>query len=116
MPKFDIPTISFAFVLSRDTPFTIHDEHRNQAIIEAIPELKEIQNARRGSENWYYGNGDAIGHHVFPKGTKMIVSRIYIRQGAGQFDSVTLRAKLGKKSVRFWVKLDEFNLIEYEPA
>lgn len=58
---------------------------------------------------------------MLPAGTELTVSRIYIRNGKSQYDSITFLAKNfldinGKKvrSARFWVKLEDANEIEYE--
>jgi len=66
---------------------------------------------------------------TLPKGTELIVDRIYIRKGASDYSSITFRTNsLGstevrqrwggktknKKSLRFWVKLQECNTIVFE--
>lgn len=51
---------------------------------------------------------------TLPAGTTLVVRRIFIRQGAGDFDSVTFSARVGKKSHRFWVKLEDANNIMFE--
>jgi len=67
---------------------------------------------------------------TLPKGTKLIVDRIYIRKGASDYSSITFRTNsLGeatvkggffqsktktKKSLRFWIKLQECNTIIFE--
>lgn len=66
---------------------------------------------------------------TLPKGTELIVDRIYIRKGASDFSSITFRTnslgsvvrtqgwtktKVNKKSLRFWVKLQECNTIVFE--
>lgn len=66
---------------------------------------------------------------TLPKGTELIVDRIYIRKGASDYSSITFRTtSLGsanvpnssyrksktKKSLRFWVKLQECNTIVFE--
>jgi hypothetical protein len=61
---------------------------------------------------------------TLPAGTLLTIDRIYIRKGQESFDSVTfwLKAKLVpitingrplKKSVRFWAKLDDVNMIQF---
>ena len=61
---------------------------------------------------------------TLPAGTELTVRRIFIRQGARDFDSMTFtatipplkpapRGKVAKpKSVRFWAKLDDCNTME----
>lgn len=55
-------------------------------------------------------------HSMLPKGTELKVSRIYIRQGASSYSSVTFYAKLpgSKKSIRFFAKLRDVNKIEFD--
>lgn len=57
---------------------------------------------------------------TLPKGTTLVVDRIYIRRGGEAFDSVTFRIPKNKKlppelgkfgGTRFWVKLNEANNI-----
>jgi hypothetical protein len=79
---------------------------------------------------WYFKNGGKRNtyrvkylHHppledykfTFPKGTKLLVKRIYIRRGAPDFDSVTFSAQNGPhKGKTFWCALDDVNYIEFE--
>ena len=42
------------------------------------------------------------------------VDRIYIRKGAKDFSSITFKVR-GKKVERFWVSLNEVNLMQIEP-
>ncbi len=66
---------------------------------------------------------------TMPKGTVLVVDRIYIRKGSSGFSSITFRAKnLGeatvrgaysttekkKKVLRFWAKLPDCNKMEFE--
>ena len=53
---------------------------------------------------------------VLPSGTELKVSRIYIRQGASNYSSVTFYAKIPgvKKSIRFFAKLRDVNKIEFD--
>lgn len=71
-----------------------------------------------------YMSGDLQHPLTLPAGALLTIDRIFIRKGAAHFDSVTfwLKAKqapvtingrLVKKSVRFWAKLDDVNLIQF---
>ena len=52
-----------------------------------------------------------------PIGTELKVSRIFIRKGANNYDSVTFTGKYShfgvKHKVRFWVTLADANNIEF---
>lgn len=60
----------------------------------------------------YYKSKDIKRSHTFPKGTELVVDRIYIRQGAAAFSSVTFKLKVGKRIARFFAKLSEVNQME----
>lgn len=59
---------------------------------------------------------------TFPKGSILKVSRIYIRNGQKNFDSMTFFVKFPKDFIpkklsgrkRFWAKLENCNNIEFE--
>lgn len=54
-----------------------------------------------------------------PKGTILVVDRVYIRRGLRDFSSLTFRTKsspqkeLNKKGIKFWAKLSDVNRISY---
>jgi len=54
---------------------------------------------------------------TLPAGSELTVSRIYLRKGVSDYDSVTFSLKkAGKDSVygRFWIKLEDVNTLEVE--
>jgi hypothetical protein len=55
---------------------------------------------------------------TFDAGTQLKVDRIFIRKGAAEFDSVTFNVVTingnKAKKLRFWVKLDDANELEFE--
>lgn len=48
---------------------------------------------------------------ILPTGTILEVDRIYIRQGASNFSSITFKIR-GKRVYRFWIPLNKVNEIE----
>ena len=87
--KLFIPTIGQILELEKEWTVDLQDEYRNRKMIEE--------------------HGSRI---VFPVGTRFAVDRIYIRQNAREFDSVTFRIVTEPKG-RFWVKLAKANEIEF---
>jgi len=52
---------------------------------------------------------------TFDAGTELLIDRIYIRKGIGEFDSVSFWVQSGPyKGARFWAKLQDVNQIEFE--
>jgi hypothetical protein len=86
--KLFIPTIGQILQLEKEWKVTLQQESRNYAMIQK--------------------HGKSI---TFPVGTQFAVDRIYIRQGASDYDSVTFRTVTEPKG-RFWVKLAKANEIE----
>jgi len=102
MPKsMHIPRIGEVFELAEPWTFTLHDEHRNQTLINQV---KPGYNASwRGSgTNWQV---------TLPAGFELKVVRVYIRQNQAAYNSVTFTCPYNGKRVRFWVKLDDANRI-----
>jgi len=123
-----IPALGDKLVLVEPWTFQLSDEHRNYDLIKwlGIPDDREAR-----EKLWIPKSNPSIWEtRVFrqpatlPAGTQLIVRRIFIRQGAKGFDSVTFTAMLlprtppprGKvakpKAVRFWVKLADANTIQ----
>jgi len=115
-----------------DWTFKLYQEHRNQSLYEHIgkPLLPEHRRSyyddyvggRKAIEDFHAGKTDQPPplksiEVTLPAGSILTIDRIYLRKGAGEFDSITFilnGAKLpGKKGalarVRFWVKLDDVN-------
>jgi len=124
--KMFIPSIGDKFVLAKDWHFNLWCERRNHKAFQFFGiEIKD-----------YWPIKDKSYPMVFPTGTILTVDRIYIRQGKTGYDSVTFRADVEPKvitasswwgskgpkktmkirSVRFWAKLSDVNMIEFEKA
>lgn len=111
MPIFYIPTIGERIKLVQDWTFTLYDEYRNEGMIEVL-----------GLKHDYWSRGAKnLGEVTLPAGTVLTVSRIYVRSGLKDYDSVTFivnkkgcpdpriaNSKTGKQ-IRFWVKLNDIN-------
>ena len=108
MSKMFIPPLGAKITLTKPWRFNMFNERRNDVAATALgvtfPPLL------RGWEN------NLPIQVTLPEKTELTIRRIYIRQGATSFDSVTVSTRIGKKQVRFWVKLPCFNLIEFEEA
>jgi hypothetical protein len=123
--KLFIPALGSKFVLTKPWTFNLHDEYRNTKFWKAL-------HGEADKEVFYYGYGGK-GYHTspvptatattkafkpakpilttFPKGTVLWLERIYIRKGAGDFDSMSFRITKGGPvpAGRFWVKLEDIN-------
>jgi hypothetical protein len=107
MPILNIPTIGTLLTLDKDWLFILHSEYRNFAF------WNNCQKTTPNPESIGYGKTISV---TLPKGTVLSVSRIYIRNGASDYDSITFSIKecpiKGIKG-RFWVKLEDANRISY---
>lgn len=120
MAKLTIPPLGTELTLAADWTFELYAEYRNAGLVSYFNPPYPRRKNRDGDDigiDWY---GDLHAPVTLPAGTVLTIRRYYIRQGRGAFDSVTLSAKIGKKSHRFWVKLADANRIEFkvveEPA
>lgn len=106
-----VPDINHKLVLAEDWSFTLHDEWRNEKFLALVqPNFKEL----REPGHWYGKNSYTC---VLPAGTELIVARVYIRNGAEEYSSLTFRIddcpfKTWRKK-RFWAKLRDVNRIEF---
>jgi hypothetical protein len=91
-------------------------EGRNESLLKLI-----VENYKH---EWYFGD-KKMPHETtsMPAGTLLEVDRVYVRtinkratSEEEDYDSVTFKVidHPSKKKVRFWVKLDDVNTIEYE--
>src|SRR5271166_2357082 len=109
-----VPEIGDKLLLSDDWSFPLHDEYRNSSLLSLIvPNYEEVQH-----RNWQARRFDETYTCVMPAGTELIVARIYIRNGASNYSSLTFRIgacehKAWRKK-RFWAKLRDVNQIEFE--
>lgn len=97
----NIPSVGDVIVLRK--PWTAHiaDESRNRKYLINLGVIELFDRK--------YGFSPV----AFPVDTKFKIERIYIRQNAPSYDSVTVRV-VGVKNSRFWVKLANFNEIIFE--
>lgn len=100
-----IPEIGNIIKLEEDWEFTLYIESRNFTLLSAIT-----------NEDWNYSNYREKGPitTTLPKGSKLTVDRIYIRQGLSNFSSLSFyldAPEISKKRLRFWAKLVDVNNI-----
>lgn len=123
-----IPPISMKFRLLADWTFPLVSEGRNATLWAALVGPIPQRDWRGWPES---GRGYSMHPVTIPAGTELTVSRIYIRQGGKEFDSVTFNLikwggpedfKKGgpsrwggtRKGTRFWAKLEYVNRIEFD--
>lgn len=119
-----IPEIDSKLRLNKDWTFDLHFAHQNSTIFTADGHPKTLS---RCEEREPY-------KRTLPAGSEFLVSRIYVRNGAKDFSSITLyitkttdkaltavkprRIPFEHRSIthygRFWVKLTDFNDAEFE--
>lgn len=112
-----IPTIGEELLLAEDWTFPVLAEYRNASLMEhlrstgAIPTdaptwVDVADPSAHGGRRREYARYSCTA----PRGTKLSVSRIYIRNGKADYDSLTFWASgFGKKKVRFFAKLADVN-------
>lgn len=128
--KLYIPRLGDEIRLTSDWQFDLYHEYRNETLLEI--NLSPYDGMLRNTPV----------PCVIPAGAVLKVNRIYIRRGAPEYDSVTFSwkgkstpartvtemrtvnwrspvqepytYKVSKKQVRFWVKLDDVNNVEFE--
>ena len=112
MPKLYIPPLGTVLTLAEPWTFVVYNEYRNTALMHAAG----LERCHLNGVNPYLVKDAGI--HTFPAGTQLTVDRIYIKQGASNFNSVTFRTRdvtspprKGRKEpvVRFWAKLRDVN-------
>lgn len=120
-----IPAIGTEFTLAQQWDFTLYNEHRNETLMQYLGDSRSIE----------YGNEITPAPASLPASMRLRLDRIYIRKGLDDFDSITfmllgaqaenasswmrsrlekgLIAKLPRRPVRFWVKLEDANNIVF---
>lgn len=101
--KLYIPEIGDSMTLSSDWKFKLYVEYRNKSLFKYF--------------NLPFQHGcNEYDDVTLPSGTVLKIDRIYIRKGLSDFSSVSFYATIPKykNSVRFWVKLDDVNNIQYD--
>lgn len=113
-----IPSLGDSLVLDKDWEFRLYLERRNQKMLNAFShELPQAWDDRFHTVK--DTNGNLVSYEmkyviaVVPKGTRLILDRLYIRSGNSDFDSATFRTSLVgvKGKQRFWAKLEDVNKI-----
>ena len=111
-----IPPLGTELELTEPWTFTLHGEHRNDKLAE---KLRIAWTETIGQHPNGYRKVDRHAEVTLPAGTVLRVDRIYIRSGAGDFDSVTFRLNPRRRKVltgRFWAKLADVNRLEFQLA
>lgn len=124
MKQLFIPHLGDMIELTGPWVFTLHKEYRNTTFAKAAGLVRmEHQEMMRTDwrtqkeelHEWDSETYDDKTIMSFEAGTVLAFSRIYIRQGMSDYDSVTFRVvecvKKKLKRKRFWVKLDDANKI-----
>jgi hypothetical protein len=107
--KLQIPDIGDKITLSKDWEFDLYKEYRNASLLLVATGKKY--------EQCYGVSTNKSVKYTIPKGTVLVVNRVYIRNGAKDFSSITFKIEyspnktLNKK--RFWSKLIDVNNIYY---
>jgi hypothetical protein len=117
MKQLYIPALGDTLTLAKPWTFALKSEQRNDTLFEVLHNRQKIP---RYTQAWYetfFRHGTPPLPTTIPAGTVLTVSRIYIRAGAKDFDSVTFRAKLkdvsGKlRGVRFFASLADVNTLK----
>ncbi len=112
--KVCIPTIGTKLRLTKNWTFVLYAEGRNWDFGARVGARDEDVTSR-----WKGGWKGEQNQITLPKGTILTVDRIYIRHGARDFDSITLRIVKGDcptKTIwgRFWAKLGDMNRVVCE--
>lgn len=103
--KILIPKLGDTLKLSKNVTLSVKQERRNSDFLKKYldknPKTKQIEN------NVYEVS--------LKRGTELVVDRIYIRQQAESFDSITFRIPKDKGEIsgRFFVSLDDAHKIEF---
>lgn len=117
-----IPAIGDTYVLDKDWTFKLYQEDRNYNFTAKLEDLGLIKiPPTKPGDPWSVLSCRLIGNFTLPKGTELKVSRIYIRQGQQDYNSVSFNVSTvftqkkmdGEAHVkvkgRFWAKLDDVN-------
>lgn len=113
-----IPTNGTKMVLREAWTFQLFYERRNENFIHELRGAGFVIPEPNKYHDWRdYDTCQFLCNLTLPMGTELTVSRVYIRQGNKDFDSITFNSKLmnQKKVVfkgRFWVKLFDANTME----
>lgn len=116
---FFVPDIGTRVRLEDDWQFRLHCEYRNSGLTEQLPGIYKDGNPW----NWRRRSLEK-SDVVIEKGAILTVNRVYIRQGAKEYSSITFNIKKGatvltskgkvelRKGTRFWAKLRDVNQMQ----
>lgn len=119
-----IPEIGTVITLAEDWTFKVVNEARNQSLAKLMqdPHAADYYHPFGTKENDEFGVSSSgyyrripidPGTYTFKTGTSMEVDRIYVRKGNEDFSSVTFKARVGNKVVRFFAHLNDVNKIVF---
>lgn len=112
MARMYIPALNTRLRLLKDWKFTLLCEQRNKRLWD----LKSGMTPMDTIPNLYRRGVAALVE--LTKGDELKIRRIFIRQGAEGYNSVTMSGHVKHEGlmrpVRFWVVLDDFNNMEAE--
>ena len=129
--QLNIPRLKDTLILIEDWSAEIPYEYRNREFLANLLQIKKLSYQEQSEIISRFYDNDLVetgwrglrSNHpntiLIPAGTNLLVERIYIRQGASDFDSVTFRIPKNGCPInpnmtgRFWVKLPNANQIEY---
>jgi hypothetical protein len=107
-----IPPLKTKLYLLAPWTFGLHYEKRNRGLWNLLfspPEMASYPS------RWRHGFQD-VRLATLEKGTNLVVDRIFIRQGAENYNSVSFRGDVSHmgviRKVRFWAKLADVNKIK----
>jgi hypothetical protein len=111
--KLCLPTIGSRLILEESWSPIIENEYRNQKFLLESTGIKYTTNYSSGRYQRVYSPSREVQVRI-PRGTELVVNRIYIRKRANDFDSYTFVIPNDKpegfgRQQRFWVKLEEVN-------
>lgn len=120
--KLFIPAVGYRIVLTKEWNFVLYHEYRNQSLLKQLDPTYPCKYYDY-IDDGDYSKGLKSTLTSFPPGTKLEIDRVYIRSnnkaktGSDNYDSISFKVVKDKKSslaIRFWVKLEDANQIEYE--
>jgi len=108
------PVIGTRIRLLDEWTFTLFDEDRNLKLFDALGYKSTSTHGRYPAYDLPYKTAYGNSHDIvtLPERTVLKVDRIYVRKGAGDFDSITFYVEscpLFKSKPRFWAKLTDIN-------
>lgn len=111
-----VPQPGEAAILLHHWTFTLHPEHRNVEFHHALFPGDPSWGEWEGYPS--YGRKGGPKQATLPAGTELVFDRVYVRQGAEDYASLTFVVKACPTEAlvgeRFWAKLDDANTMDIE--